>query len=399
MGLFSKPLSDLTEADLAQLVADSYAERKTMEYKRQLVGPTQTDRKEFLYDASSFANAQGGYLIFGMLEAKGLPVKLDGLSGINPDQEILRLEQLLRSGIRPPLSGVESVSVGLGNGNSAIVMHIPKSWNPPHQVTFQDAFRFYARGSNGRYQIDVDELRSTFALSGTIADKMREFRAERASKIAGGDTPVSLLDGGIISLHVVPFSSFQSISSFPIQEAAREPDRFPPLLSRIAQRHQINFEGLITTSNAEAPPNPQRAYTKVSRNGIVEGVASSIARGQSWIILPHVEAMIVQYARIYMHALHRLGVEPPIAVFAGLLNVDGLRLQQYFDGRGFHEDYPYVSLAATQYHFVESIFQQIPADNQETATALRLTLDHLANAAGLSSSPNFDAQGKYTLQF
>jgi len=86
-----------------------------------------------------------------------------GLAKIEADGELLRLEHMLRDGVRPPISGIEIAPVPLASGNVSIVMRIPKSGNSPHQVTYQKAFRFYARGSNGKYPIDIDELRSTFS--------------------------------------------------------------------------------------------------------------------------------------------------------------------------------------------------------------------------------------------
>jgi hypothetical protein len=400
MPLSDKAPTQINEADLLGLISNQEGEGKSIDYKRDPVGHADKDKKEFLYDASSFANTQGGYLVFGMEEASGMPTKIAGFANIDPDQEILRLEQMLRDGIRPPISGVETAAVPVTGGNIAIVMRIPKSWNPPHQVTFQKAFRFYARDSNGKYQIDVDELRSVFEISATVAERIREFRAERSGRIANGDTPVVLLGGGNLVLHVVPFSAFNFGSTFPLHEVARDPDKFPTLLDSHARRHQITFDGLTVTSNADAPPTPQRAYTQVFRMGAVEAVGSSLARGQDsrWLILPHLEAIIIRYAKVYMQALHRFGVEPPIAILASLLNVGGLRFVQDFIPRGaLTEDMPSTLLTRRQFHFVESIFDQVPFDDKTTAKGLRLTLDHLANAAGLPTSPYFDAAGNYTL--
>jgi predicted HTH transcriptional regulator len=148
MPFADKPPTQLTESDLAGLIGIE-PEGKSVDYKRDSVGSTDADKKEFLYDASSFANSQGGYLVFGMDEAQGLPSQIVGISNPDPDKEILRLEQLLRAGVRPAISGVSTAAVRLASGGSAIVMRIPKSWNPPHQVTYQNVFRFYARDSNG----------------------------------------------------------------------------------------------------------------------------------------------------------------------------------------------------------------------------------------------------------
>ncbi|MBV9567772.1 MAG: ATP-binding protein, partial [Hyphomicrobiales bacterium] len=271
MALFAKSIDDLEEADLVALATNNIRERKMLEYKRDRVGASHGDRKEFLYDASSFANAQGGYLIFGMEDGAELaPIGING----DPAKEIVRLEQMVRSGIRPPLSGVHTISVKLGNGSSMLVMRIPKSWYPPHQVTYQNAFRFYSRDSNGKYQIDIDELRLMFALSSTISEKVRGFRADRMARIATDETPVHLLDGGILVLHVIPFDAFGLTSPFRFRDAAKMPGRFPPLTDWQTRQSQITVDGLLTTSNVEAPPQPQRAYTHVFRAGIIEAVTS-----------------------------------------------------------------------------------------------------------------------------
>lgn len=270
MPFADRPPTQMTETDLVDLIGVE-PEGKSLDYKRDSVGSTDADKKEFLYDASSFANSQGGYLVFGMDEAYGLPSQIVGISNPDPDKDILRLEQMLRSGIRPAISGVSTAAVRLAGGGAAIVMRIPKSWNSPHQVTYQNVFRFYARDSNGKYMIDVDELRAVFSLSATVADKIRNFRIERSARIEGGDTPVTLLDGGALALHVVPFSAVSIGSTFPIQQAAASPNQFPTLLDTHARRHQITFDGLTVTSNMDGPPKPQRAYTQVFRTGAVEG--------------------------------------------------------------------------------------------------------------------------------
>lgn len=398
MKLFDKPLESLTEADLLTLIADKDSERKVLEYKRALPGPNDADKREFLYDASSLANTRGGDLVFGMEAQDGLPTSLVGLA-INADKEILRLEQMLRDGVRPPITGVQTVSILLSNSTCALVMRIPKSWNPPHQVTFQKSFRFYARDTNGKYQIDVEELRSMFSLSGDVADRIRSFRADRAGRILSGDTPVKLLAGGILMLHVAPFSAFVPGNAFPLQAAAKSPNKFPTLADQVARRHQITFDGVLVTSNANGPPEPQRAYTQVLRAGVVEGVASSLARQDKFVILPHLEALIIRYATIFASSLSDLGTQPPIAVLVSLLKVKGMRFVYTSTPRGYLEDMPQTLFDGDQYHFVETIFERIPPSDQECARQLRGTLDHLANAAGLEASPHFDNEGQYTLRF
>ena len=108
MQLDYKPLESLDEADLKALVTNQVSEWKFIEYKEQLPTNADSSRKDFLGDVSSFANASGGHLVYGMREKSGVPVALLGLPGINPDSEILRLESMTRDGIDPRIPGIMS---------------------------------------------------------------------------------------------------------------------------------------------------------------------------------------------------------------------------------------------------------------------------------------------------
>ncbi len=98
-----KTLESITERDLQALVDDQKAERKTLEYKQTLPGGSDDNRKEFLADVSSFANASGGHLLFGFEEQAGVPQKLVGAQVDDIDGLKLRLENMLRDGLSPRL--------------------------------------------------------------------------------------------------------------------------------------------------------------------------------------------------------------------------------------------------------------------------------------------------------
>jgi predicted HTH transcriptional regulator len=57
---------DIVESHIQQLITDRVSERRSLEYKREL--PTRQDEsvREFLADVSSFANAAGGDLVYGI---------------------------------------------------------------------------------------------------------------------------------------------------------------------------------------------------------------------------------------------------------------------------------------------------------------------------------------------
>ena len=95
MLIHGKVFSELNEEDLKSLIDDQVSEGKFIEYKQALPGTSDSDKKEFLADISSFSNTTGGYIFFGISEENGFPREVLGLKGIDQDAQILRLENLL----------------------------------------------------------------------------------------------------------------------------------------------------------------------------------------------------------------------------------------------------------------------------------------------------------------
>ena len=106
MALSNKPLEALAEADLQALIADQVAEDKTIEYKEKLPSSTYADRKEFAADVSSFANASGGHILFGMRAEQGIASDLIGLEVADLDAEVRRLDNMIRDCIEPRIPGI-----------------------------------------------------------------------------------------------------------------------------------------------------------------------------------------------------------------------------------------------------------------------------------------------------
>ena len=246
--MIAKDVDQITEEDLQALVDNSVLEGKAIEYKQSLPGNSESEKKEFLADVSSFANASGGDLIYGITEDKntGNPKLLNGLDIENIDQEKLRLDNIIRTGIQPRLLSVTiSPSVQLKNSKVALIIRVQKSWIAPHRVILGGHDKFYSRSSNGKYPLDVDELRVAFNLSETITERIRNFRQDRISKIFANETPLAFYESAKIVLHLLPLISFSSSQSYDINKIASKPGRMMPINSNGGTgRH--NLDGFLT---------------------------------------------------------------------------------------------------------------------------------------------------------
>lgn len=273
MLIHNRPFEALDESDLQALVDDHVQEAKTIEYKQSLPGNSDGEKKEFLYDVTSFANASGGLLIYGMREKDGRAEELAGLEAADVDARMLRLQSVILSGVDPRIPGLGIRPVPLGTGRVAILIRVPKSWALPHMVKYGGSSKFYSRNSAEKYQLDVAELRSLFALSETTAERVRNFRAERLMKIIAGETPVPMDEHPRLVLHLIPLGAFDPAARFDLSSLQRETDNFRPMRASAWNGPRHNFDGMYTYATQE---KLARAYVQLFRSGIVEAVDTSM---------------------------------------------------------------------------------------------------------------------------
>ena len=160
--------------ELNQLIIDQTSEKRTIDYKQTLELDGDEKKKEFLADIVSFANTNGGLIIYGMKEENGVPIELIGISSKNFDILKGRLESIIRDGIAPKLNIVTVIEVEIAEEIEAIVIKIPKSFASPHLVSFKKSSKFYARNSShGKYQLDISEIRANILATETIYESIR----------------------------------------------------------------------------------------------------------------------------------------------------------------------------------------------------------------------------------
>jgi hypothetical protein len=392
MSLSNKPLDSIEESDLQALVDNKVSEGKTIEYKESLPLNDYESKKDFLADVSSFANAAGGHLIYGIKEESGEPIELCGLQNNNADDEILRLENLIRDSIEPRIPGVSMRAVPLQTVGVAIIIRIPKSWALPHVVRFQKHWRFYSRNSAGKYPLDVSELRAAFALSETTAERVRNFRAERLSMIVAGETPVSLAEVPKIVLHIIPFGAFDPAVRFDMVFGDRLLGSLLPMRADEGFNPRHNFDGFLTYAWS-SQSTPAYSYVQVFRSGSVEAVEASILRlyeDERTIPSGYFEKELLQALRRYLFAQKQLGVEPPLFVMLSLLGVSGYTMGVKSTSFAWGHAHPIDRDALLVPEIVVESFDCDPAE------AMRPIFDAVWNAAGWPRSMNYDETGKWS---
>jgi len=125
MLLESIPLDSVKEIDLKTLVDDKVQEGKRIEYKAGRPATNDDEKKKFLMQVSSFANASGGFLLYGVEAPHGIPVGLPGFDADDPDGEKQRLANVIRDGTDPRIWGVNIGMTRLATGKWIAIVHYP----------------------------------------------------------------------------------------------------------------------------------------------------------------------------------------------------------------------------------------------------------------------------------
>lgn len=402
MSLDNKPIDSIDYSDIQSLIATQISEGKTIEYKRELRIRTDGERKEFLSDVSSFANASGGHLIIGIEENEGLPTRLVGLDESDIDAEKRALDNLILQGIEPrmvPPHQIREVRL-LNKQRHVIIIRINKSLTAPHMVSLQKTNKFYSRNSHGKYLLDVGEIRNLFLLSQVATDRIRNFRSERLGRIIAGEIPIPIADRPKMVAHTVPLSISDPSAIFDLEPVIRNNI---DLVRRHSLQHnmerRLNFDGYLAYCH-----DPSEAcaysYAQLFRNGSIEFIEASMAFDESFIPREfenpikaiasiRFEQELINALKNHLYILRTLKVNPPYFVMISLLGVKGYSMivkPEYGNPVPKRDGIDRNDLILPEIQIEDSANVDVP-------TVLKSSFDMIWNAAGWPTSQNYDKEG------
>ena len=153
-------LSDLQEQDLQRLVDDQVQERDSIEYKRDMYGNSDDDKREMLKDITSMANHRGGYIVIGIeADDEGIPTNV---IGIETGNRVERIRSSCLDNIDKRIVGLDIGDLELSNSRVVIVISIPESINAPHMVTYKGLNQFWKRHGRQKEKMTTHEIGEAF---------------------------------------------------------------------------------------------------------------------------------------------------------------------------------------------------------------------------------------------
>jgi hypothetical protein len=166
------PIDSLSEADLNALVANRVEETETLDYKRDMYGTSDNDRKELCRDVSAMANKRGGFLLIGIRDEQDCAAELVGIDEIGTAEE--RLLSCVLAGVEERINGIRTRQVPLVNGRHVLAVFIPPSRRAPHMVVLGHEDRCWIRHGKQKMRMSVAELReSCIRIEGLLQNTQR----------------------------------------------------------------------------------------------------------------------------------------------------------------------------------------------------------------------------------
>jgi len=328
--IFQKRFDDISEVDIQNLIDTKYEERQTIDYKKETYGGGDAAKKEMLKDISSFANAQGGYLIIGVEDDKnGIPIKVNDIEDAEKERE--RIERSYLSNFEPRVSGLKSKVIKTNKGENIILFLIPNSFRKPHMITFQGLNQFWIRHNKNKFLMSIEEIRESCSRTENIWKNIRDFLDEREKEIIEeiADEPcfvigssTSILNENIVDIRDVGIRDFLNN---------------PPGQTRDCNLNFRQYGSLATpTLFGLKIGDPNDSSIELFRNGYYElkifhDFISSKIEGEFYFLTPRIISWTINYYRAVAKLAEILGISQTIITFLSIFNIQNIILKEFIE--------------------------------------------------------------------
>ena len=183
--IFSRHPKLMSDPDLCtwlkSLIKRKAPESDFLDYKESISINTQKEKMELCKDVTSFANENGGALIYGVPETdqNGIPVPKDITEcGIElPNDSIINIENILLDVIAPPLPELFIKIINLDGSSlkSVLLIYHPGSWNKPHMVEGYKQGRYYRRGNFRSILMNEKQIEEAYLKRKASSESARAF--------------------------------------------------------------------------------------------------------------------------------------------------------------------------------------------------------------------------------
>jgi hypothetical protein len=322
-----KRLSDLQEQDLQRLKDDQVQERDTVEYKKDMYGNSDDDKREMLKDITSMANHRGGYIVIGVeADGEGIPIGIDGVEAGN---HVEKIRDSCLDNIDKRILGLDIEDIPLNNGRVIIVISIPESINAPHMVTYKGLNQFWKRHGRQKDKMTIDEIGEAFDKRLSNLNRLDRFlfmrKAEILESIGEQTCMVISASPAYLSDEII----FNLRDEYLLKMILNPPRLTGSMGDIFCGQPYPTINGLRADQSTPYHNNPSfDRYIEVFSNGYIEfGREIAIRRDKDKYFAGHADtALIVNFMRFIQDVYeHYLPLRPLVVNFS-IYNAKGMWL-------------------------------------------------------------------------
>lgn len=243
----------------------------------------------------------------GIDAPEGSRAVLTGIETDDEDKELLRIMNILQNGVEPKLPKITPKVFKIDEKKFVFLFRVSRSWIRPHRV--KSNRKFHARKSNGKFEIDVYELRQLFAESSNFTKLAKEFREERVLEYHRKfeESPFTLV-------HLIPISSFEN--RFVLDMSLVTGLKLNQMGVSSGWSPRINFKGIYSEDSNKG------STLQIFRNGIIEGATRYFTYDKA-IALVFVVEELVEFVKNQTLNYKIMGMDEPFYVSVSMFGVSG----------------------------------------------------------------------------
>ena len=388
--------NEVNQDFLESLIENRIEENIHLDYKEQ-VG----NNAEIAKDLSSFANSDGGNIIYGMREVNNKPTEILPVNQPNLRE---KFDQIARNGIDPSLDvRIFPIDVNIeGNEGQVFLIYIPRKYPILHQAIKRG--KYYKRTEFTSSPMSNFEIETAFKLAYNNEERINYIFQNRLQELNNGEYHLIIPNQTRMLIHMISIDALIANKSLDLEIVFNDFKNYlnPPGCT-IGKEIERNLHGLLVSCGPDPYSGTYVGYVQLYRNGMIEAIDSSHLKpttqlhGRSYMKpvkklgMWYMEKNIIHSCDIYLNTLEKIGVGLPIYLFLSFIHMRDYKISlvPYKN--------TYISRDSDTAKKDEILLPRIKIDDFEFdfEKKLKLSFDIFWNAFNQPGSRNYDENGRF----
>lgn len=388
--------NEVNQDFLESLIENGIEENIHLDYKEQL-----GNNAEIAKDLSSFANNDGGNIIYGMREINNKPTEIIPINQPNLRE---KFDQIARNGIDPSLDiRILPIDVDIeGNEGQVFLIYIPRKYPILHQAVRRG--KYYKRTEFTSSPMSNFEIETAFNLAYNYEERINTLYQKRLNNLNSGEYHVSIPSPTRMLIHMISIDALNVNESMNLEIVFNNfKDYLRPPGCTLGRKIERNLLGLLVSCGPDPFTDNYVGYVQLYRIGMIEAINSSLLKPTTQLHGKHynnpvkklgmwfLEKEIIDSCKMYLKTLEKVGVGLPIYLYLSFT----------------HMKYYKISLVPYKSSFINSdsdvakkdeiLLPRIKIDSFgiNFEEKLKTSFDIFWNVFNQSGSRNYDENGRF----